>query len=567
MSWIRFVSSAIVLTAVATGLSTPASLRAGENYALLVAVGDYDVKELRPLKYTRADVLEFHKALLDSGFPTKNVVLMHDDMEQLVAHCKALGPDYKARDYLPEGAKIRRELQLLLGRLKADDSVIVAFAGHGVQFKGEKKSFYCPSDCQLEKKESLIGFEEVYAALNDCSASRKLFLVDACQNDPQTGLSRSRQTVDLDSVTRPQAETVPEGIIALFSCKAGQKSFEYPELGHGVFFYHLLDGWKGNGDLNGDGRISYQELASYTEKKTSEFAALKLKVLQTPQLRADFSGEWILRDVKAAPIAKRKPLRVLLVGVNDYESKDLPDLKGCLNDVNELAIAFHGQGCAPEDLVMLTDETGKSKASLKPTRANIVRELQRISELESQYERVIVALTGSGVQFPNIDIPLYLPSDTAPRDPSTYLSMKVVESELRKVKSPAKVVLMDTCRTSRGLKNLGVETPDFIRNLSRLGDGNVSFFFSCSGGEEAYESNTLLHGAFTYSLLDGLNGPADTDGDGRISLSELSKYLKSNVPALARRWQGSDAVQTPEVRLGTVDPQTTFARVPAAQGK
>jgi uncharacterized caspase-like protein len=135
------------------------------------------------------------------------------------------------------------------------------------------------------------------------------------------------------------------------------------------------------------------------------------------------------------------------------------------------------------------------------------------------------------------------------------------------VKSPAKIVLMDTCRTSQGVKNLGVSTPDFIRNLVRLGEGDVSFFFSCSGGEESYESNTLLHGAFTYSLLEGLNGPADADRDGQISLSELSKYLKTNVPPLARRWQGSDATQTPEVRLGTVDPGATFARVSSASGK
>lgn len=570
MLWNRLVSPAFVLGAVATCLLVSTPLAAGENYALLVAVGDYDIKELRPLKYTRADVLEFHQALLDSGFASKNIVLMHDDMEKLVAHCKSLGPDYKARDYLPEGEKIRRELQLLLGRLKADDSVIVAFAGHGVQFKGAKKSFYCPSDCQLEKKNSLIGIDEVYAALSECSATRKLFLVDACQNDPQTGLSRSRQSVDLESVTRPQTETVPEGIIALFSCKAGQKSFEHPDLGHGVFFYHLLDGWKGNGDLNGDGKISYQELASYTEKKTSEFAALKLKVLQTPQLRADFSGEWILRDVKAAPLVKRKPLRVLLVGINDYESPDLPDLQGCLHDVNELAIAFHGQGCAPEDLVMLSDETGKTRPSLRPTRANIVLELQRLSELESQYERVIIALTGSGVQFPDIDIPLYLPSDASPRDPSTYLSMKLVESELRKVKSPAKIVLMDTCRTTDGLKKLGVTTPAYLANVTKLaplGAGDVSFFFSCSGGEEAYENNELLHGAFTYSLLEGLKGPADSDRDGQVTLGELSKHLKSTVPNLAKSWRGPEAKQTPDIRMGTLDPASSFGRVERTKPK
>ncbi len=275
----------------------PPRVMAGESYALLVAIGDYDLKELRPLRYTRADVIDFHAALVESGFSSKNIVLMHDDVEKLAAHYRALGSGQRPRDYLPEGARIRKELQLLLGRLRPDDSVVVAFSGHGVQFRGEKESYFCPADADLEDKSSLIGFEEVFAALKDCSAARKLFLVDACQNDPLSEIAKSRKTVDLDSVTRPQTVAVPEGIIALFSCKAGQKSFELPELGHGIFFHHLLDGWKGNADANRDGRITYKELADHTEIKTAEFAALKLKVLQTPLLKSEFSGEWILRSL------------------------------------------------------------------------------------------------------------------------------------------------------------------------------------------------------------------------------------------------------------------------------
>lgn len=281
---------------------------AGDNYAILVGVADYDEKELRPLKFTRADVLDFHAALLESGFASKNVVLMHDDVAKLATHYEKLGKDFKPKDYIPTGANIRKEVELMLGRLRADDSVIVALAGHGVQFKGDKKSYFCPSDAALNRKDSLIAFEEIFAALKDSSASRKLFLVDACQNDPQSEISRSRATIDLDSVTRPQTETVPEGIIALFSCKAGQKAFEHPPLAHGVFFYHLLDGWKGSGDLNGDGQLSYQELATYTEKKTAEYAAVKLKVLQTPVLRNEFSGgEWVLRNLKATSTSRKSP--------------------------------------------------------------------------------------------------------------------------------------------------------------------------------------------------------------------------------------------------------------------
>lgn len=276
------------------------SAAAGETHALLVAVGDYNLQELRPLKFTRADVLEFHKSLVDSGVPPKNIVLMHDDNPKLSAHYKQLGPQYKSQDYLPESRKIRSELELMLGKLRPDDSIIVAFSGHGVQFKEGKKSYYCPSDARLEDKDTLIAFEEVFSALKASAAARKLLLVDACQNDPQSALSKSRKTVDLESITRPQSEPVPEGIIALFSCKAGQKSFEMPELGHGVFFYHILEGWKGSADLNKDGKLTYKELAEYSERKTTDYTVTNLKVLQTPQLVTEFSGEWVLRSLAPA---------------------------------------------------------------------------------------------------------------------------------------------------------------------------------------------------------------------------------------------------------------------------
>lgn len=292
---LRPIRGMVLAGFVAAIASAAAAQVQAENYAFLVAVADYDEKELRPLAFTRSDILEFHNALLKSGFKAENIVVMHDDLEKLVAHYKQRGSQFKAGDYLPEREKIRTELELMLGTLREDDSVIIAFAGHGVQFAGQKKSFYCPKDARLDNPESLISFEEIYSSLAQSRASRKMLLVDACQNDPQTSVSRSRSTVNLDSITRPQEETVPEGIVAMFSCRAGQKSFEHPPLGHGVFFYHVLQGWNGKADANSDGDLSYRELADYAERETASYAKLNLKALQVPTLRTDFSGEWVLR--------------------------------------------------------------------------------------------------------------------------------------------------------------------------------------------------------------------------------------------------------------------------------
>jgi len=60
-------------------------------------------EEWRLAVWDIADVLEFHAALLESGFPMRNVVLLHDDFEKLVAHYKMLGGDFKPKDYIPPG--------------------------------------------------------------------------------------------------------------------------------------------------------------------------------------------------------------------------------------------------------------------------------------------------------------------------------------------------------------------------------------------------------------------------------------------------------------------------------
>ena len=279
----------------------PAAEPRGQGYAFLVAGQDYDQKELRPLQYTRNDVTEFYRALLDAGFAQENVVLMHDG---------------QSKDLLPEARKIRKELSLLLAGLRPDDSVIVALAGHGVQFRGEPRNYFCPVDAELADRATLIPLDEVYQQLAACKARRKLLLVDACRNDPQSELSRGRPEVRLESVTRPQAEPVPRGIVALFSCSEGEKSFEQPSLQHGLFFYEVLKGWQGEA-ADKDGKVTLDGLAAYVKERTTADARLQLKAVQVPEQRGDFSGTWVLAEVSPARAKYRQGAEALDRG--DYD--------------------------------------------------------------------------------------------------------------------------------------------------------------------------------------------------------------------------------------------------------
>jgi tetratricopeptide (TPR) repeat protein len=87
-----------------------------------VGVRQYDKVELRNLDYTENDVTVLAKMLRAAGY--RRVVLMTQ------THGAA-----QAR-YLPTAANIRRELRGLLEDRRPEDTVIVAFCGHGLQFKG-----------------------------------------------------------------------------------------------------------------------------------------------------------------------------------------------------------------------------------------------------------------------------------------------------------------------------------------------------------------------------------------------------------------------------------------------
>jgi hypothetical protein len=84
--------------------------RQPKNYAFLVACQDYDKNELKPLKYTRNDIIDLSDALREACFDPANMVLMHDGKGQ-------------DRDLLPEAKKIRRQLRLLLAEVRPPDTL------------------------------------------------------------------------------------------------------------------------------------------------------------------------------------------------------------------------------------------------------------------------------------------------------------------------------------------------------------------------------------------------------------------------------------------------------------
>ena len=72
---------------------------------------------------------------------------------------------------------------------------------------------------------------------------------------------------------------------------------------------------------------------------------------------------------------------------------------------------------------------------------------------------------------------------------------------------------------------------------------------TASGANEvSAEKPNLKHGVFTYFLLKGLKGKADTDQDGLITVDEAYRYVSEHVP------DATDQQQHP-VKKGAVEGQ------------
>ncbi len=95
------------------------------------------------------------------------------------------------------------------------------------------------------------------------------------------------------------------------------------------------------------------------------------------------------------------------------------------------------------------------------------------------------------------------------------------------VQKQANVVLvLDACKSgfpfsASSQKNMGTFQAIFE---------NSSRFLSCSSDELSYENPATQHGYFTYYLVKGLLGDADSDSDDSISYRELDDFLYDNVP-------------------------------------
>lgn len=252
----------------------------GKRYALLVGINSYQHDKLPDLLYAVNDAKKLGEVLSRAGFDT---VILSDETGKT---------DPKKQ---PTKDNIERTLEEVLKKCQRGDIVLLALAGHGIQFEkknsdDKEDAYFCPQDARpfRDQTGSLVSLGKIYRQLDRSFAGMKVLLVDACRDDPDAARG-TRSGITADLAPRP-----PQGVAALFSCRAGEKAFENPKLNHGVFFYHVIEGLKGKAQ-DGEKEVTFSSLAGYVNRAVPRWVGKHIPgAKQSPNLKADYSTEPVL---------------------------------------------------------------------------------------------------------------------------------------------------------------------------------------------------------------------------------------------------------------------------------
>jgi uncharacterized caspase-like protein len=231
----------------------------------------------------------------------------------------------------------------------------------------------------------------------------------------------------------------------------------------------------------------------------------------------------------------RRNVWAVVVGINDYPH--LPKLKYAVNDAKEFhRLLVEKNGVPAENITLLIND----QASLKNLRSTLGTKLKTAA---ASNDMVIIFFAGHGaterdaMSADGDGLEKYLlPWETDPADLySTAMPMREIAYIFGRIRADRLIFIADACYSgASGGRTISVTgaraniTDGFLDRIT-IGRGKVIITASAAN-EVSVEKDDLQHGVFSYYLLEGLRGAADTDRDGTITVDEAYRYVSEKVP-------------------------------------
>ncbi len=226
------------------------------------------------------------------------------------------------------------------------------------------------------------------------------------------------------------------------------------------------------------------------------------------------------------------------MGVSDYKSPDIPDLRYAHRDTQSFyeilakPIDEGGMGVAKPNIQFLMNE--------QATSTNVKEALTDFLKSAIEEDIVIIYFAGHGAPDPDRPKVLYLLTHDSDlnRLAATLIKMQEIQDALKDyIAAKTVLVFADACH-SRGVTGTvatrGLAGSELVNEyLAELARTRASMLtFSASDVNQLSQEDAKWgggHGVFTYYLLEGLKGNADSNGDRFVRLEELVSYVNDHV--------------------------------------
>ncbi|MBD2568499.1 eIF2A-related protein [Anabaena lutea] len=312
-------------------------------WLLLVGVNQYQDQQLPSLRYSAVDCQGLAEALTSATqqqFSQTEMVILHDFTQQL-----------------PLLATVTAILQKITTTAQPLDTILCYFSGHGIINPETQEAFLCLADTQKDNIQNTgLAVKELLQILGNSKAQNQLIWLDACHSGGMTlrGINPTPQLVEI----LQQLASKSKGFYALLSCDTNQQSWEFSELGHGVFTYYLIEALKGK-SANAQGLISADGIYNYVFHKTLQYIdkinqQLRLinqqkrgkgetqlfseYPLQTPKRIVESVGELILGKIPEIPASY--PSRTALVIEGSSNSQTTLDFSKILASAGNFDLQY-----------------------------------------------------------------------------------------------------------------------------------------------------------------------------------------------------------------------------------
>jgi hypothetical protein len=233
----------------------------------------------------------------------------------------------------------------------------------------------------------------------------------------------------------------------------------------------------------------------------------------------------------------------VVIGNRNYTQPGVPDVEFAHRDARVMKeYLVKTFGFRPENIIYEEDATLSRFNEIFGSKDNHRGKL--FNFIKKDVSNVFIYYVGHGAPDLKSEEAYFVPVDANPQYIATNgYRLQSFYNNLSLIPANRMTIVIDSCFSGNSDKGMLFKniSPAMVRVKKQYkGPKNALIITSAAVDEVSSWYGEKKHSLFTYYFLKGLQGDADADGDKKIVVGEMKKYLKENVPYMARRITGAE---------------------------